>query len=245
MKNLNAELYSNELLEVWSKKSHLLLSEKMLFKKYLVNTSKNVLDVGTGGGRLAFYVENLGFDSIRAFDIVPGMIDYAIERGKTLNSKVKFEVGDATELLQYSSESFDYALYMQQVLNFIPTESGFKNALKESYRILKPGGIVFFSFLDYDSRRFNPLLNTFVNLIRRVRNETLLRHRLPWLKINGKFNWKLFNKNQACAYWVKEKEIIDQLKTLGYDILEVKNQSDFKASKPTQKKGMLYIVCSK
>lgn len=245
MKNLNAELYSNVLLEEWSKKNHLLVPEDKLLSKYLQNKTKNVLDVGTGGGRLAFHVEGMGFNNISAFDIVPEMIEHANKVAKEKKSNINFNVLDAANLSLYKDNEFDYLLYLQQVLNFIPGEIDFVTSLSESYRVAKNGSIVLFSFLDYDSRIFNPFLNSILNILRKMRGEKTQRQRLPWIILNNKFNWKLFNKDQAVVYWVKKDEILRHLKEIGYEILEAKNANQFVDSESKKRKGILYVVCKK
>lgn len=245
MENLNASLYANQLLDEWSNKNHLLVAEEKLISKYLVYKSNAVLDVGTGGGRLAFYLERLGFNNISAFDIVPEMIIHAKNKAKNQKSKIDFLVADASDLPNYKNNQFDYLLYLQQVLNFIPEEELFNKALLESYRIAKKDAVVQFAFLDFESRIFNKPLNIFLNLLRRIRKESKGSQRLPWLKINNKFNWKLFNKNQACAYWVKRSDILLRLQELGYKILEVKNASEFDNVNTSKRTGMLYVVCQK
>jgi ubiquinone/menaquinone biosynthesis C-methylase UbiE len=245
MKNLNAELYSNELFEEWSKKNHLLIAENKLLSKYLIDNTKNVIDAGTGGGRLAFYVENMGFNNISAFDIVPGMIKHAKKVANEKKSNIEFKVADAVNLFEYENNTFDYSLYQQNVLNFIPEEDKFNASLNESYRITKKGGIVLFGLLDYNSRIFNRPLNMVLNLVRIIRKEKVINQRLPWIKINNKFNWKMFNKNQAVCYWVKKDEILLDLQNIGYTVLEVKNANQFINKTTTKRKGMLYIVCKK
>ncbi len=245
MKNLNAELYSNELFEEWSKKNHLLIAEDKLLSKYLTDRTKNVIDAGTGGGRLSFYVERMGFNNISAFDIVPNMIKHAKKVAKEKESNIEFKVADAVNLFEYKNNTFDYSLYLQQVLNFIPEEEEFNASLNESYRITKKGGIVLFAFLDYNTRIFNRPLNMVLNLLRIIRKEKVLTQRLPWIKINNKFNWKIFNKNQALSYWVKKDKILSGLQNIGYTILEVKNTNQFINNNTTKRKGMLYIVCKK
>ncbi|ULC58285.1 class I SAM-dependent methyltransferase [Flaviramulus sp. BrNp1-15] len=245
MKNLNAELYANELLELWAKKNHLLIAEDKLLSKYLVDKTKKVLDVGTGGGRLAFYLEKKGFVNISAFDIVPKMIDHATRVAKETNSKIDFKVADAVNIPEYGSDEFDYALYLQQVLNFIPNDQGFKASLKESYRITKKGGLAIFAFLDYDSRFFNRPFSATLNILRKIREENVSMQRLPWIKINNKINWNLFNRDQALSYWVKKDAILADLKNIGYTILEVKNANQFVNTKTKSRKGMLYVVCKK
>lgn len=245
MENLNASLYANELLEEWSKKDHLLIAEDKLLSKYVVDKTKTILDVGTGGGRLAFYLENLGFYNISAFDIVPEMIIQAKSVAKTKNSTIEFIVADAAKLSVYNDNQFDYLLYLQQVLNFIPEDNLFNEALIESFRIAKKDAIALFAFLDYESRLFNKPLNVFLNFLRFIRKEKKGNHCLPWIKINNKFNWKLFNKSQACALWVKRDDILIKLKSLGYTILEVNNANQLLDSNSSKRNGMLYVVCKK
>ena len=51
-------------------------------------------------------------------------------------------------------------------------------------------------------------------------------------------------KNQALTYWVKRDEIIMQLEKIGFEVLEVKNASQINTD-AKQRKGMLYVVCTK
>ncbi|RLD26096.1 MAG: hypothetical protein DRI75_12320, partial [Bacteroidetes bacterium] len=229
----------------WSKKNHLLIAEDKLLSKYLIDNTKNVIDAGTGGGRLAFYVERMGFNNISAFDIVPDMIKHAKKVAKEKESNIEFKVADAVNLSEYENNTFDYSLYLQQVLNFIPEEEKFNTSLNESFRITKKGGIAIFAFLDYNTRFFNKPLNMVLNLLRIIRKEKILNQRLPWVKLNNKLNWKMFNKNQALSYWVSKDKILLDLQNIGYTILEVKNANQFINKTTTKRKGMLYIVCEK
>jgi ubiquinone/menaquinone biosynthesis C-methylase UbiE len=116
------------------------------------------------------------------------MIVNAIERKGKINSTVEFKVADATNLALYADNSFDYLIYLQQVLCFIEDEQMFYNALKETYRIAKNGGTVIFSFLDYNSRKINIPLRIILTVLRKLRGEKISKRYLPWLKINGSFN---------------------------------------------------------
>jgi len=150
----------------------------------------------------------------------------------------------AARLSEYKNDTYDYLVYFQQVLCFIPKEDLFSHSLKEAYRIAKKDAIVIFSFLDLDSRIYNSILSLIINILRKIRREEVLKQHLPWLKINGKFNWKLFNKNQPVTFWVKKNEIISDLKNIGFSILEAKNTNQLNNDIKIRK-GMLYIVCRK
>lgn len=242
--SLNAKLYENELFKEWSNKNHLLHAEDYLISKYLTDKDKNILEAGTGGGRLSFFIEKKGFKNITAFDIVPSMVEHAKSTSKKMGANIAFNVADAANLTEYKNDDYDYLIYLQQVLNFIPEEEQFLSSLKESYRIAKKGSIVLFSFLDYDSRVYNKPLNLVMTILRKIRNEDRMDQRLPWIKINNKFNRKIFNKNQAVTFWVKKNKIISDLKSVGYNILEVKNASQIN-NNTEKRKGMLYVVCEK
>jgi len=245
LENLNYDLYSNDLLETWVKKEGLIPIEELLIKKYLTDTKKNVLEAGTGGGRISFQIEQMGFKNIFAFDFVPNMIKYANEIAKNKGSKIQFKILDASNLAIYENDKFDYLIYLQQVLCFINNEELFINAIKEAYRITKKEGIIIFSFLDFDSRIFNYPLSLLISIIRKLRKEGISKQHLPWLKVNNKFNWKLFNKNQAVTYWVKRDHIISLLKEIGFSIIEAQNANQITKQIGKKRIGMLYIVCKK
>lgn len=242
--NLTAKLYSNKLLEEWSSKEDIWREEAYFIDKYLLDKSQNVLEAGTGGGRISYYIESLGFDNIDAFDISPEMIEVAKLKAIEIGSKVKFSKLDAANLSVYENESFGYLIYLQQVLSMIADESLFSKAIEESYRVSKKGGIVIFSFLDYHGRFYNPILSFLLRIIRVVRGEKTSFNVLPWLHYLGKTNWKLFNKNQPLLTWIIKDQLINDLEKIGFNILEVKNDSQ--VFRETNKRiGGIYFVCKK
>jgi ubiquinone/menaquinone biosynthesis C-methylase UbiE len=245
MKNLNVELYSNELLEAWTNKEGLIPAETTLINKYLTDINKSVLEAGTGGGRISFHIEKIGFQKISAFDFAPNMIKRAKETATTNKSNIDFRILDASNLNQFDDNTFEYLIYLQQVLCFIDNEEQFLTSLKEAYRIAKKDGIIIFSFLDFDSRNFNSILSFILSILRSLRKEDISKQYIPWLKINNRINWKLFNKNQPVTYWVKRDQIVSILKKIGFSILEVNNANQLVDHNDKKRNGMLYIVCQK
>ncbi len=243
--NLNAELYSSDLFRAWTNKQGLIPAEELLIRKYLTDAKKNVLEAGTGGGRISFEIEQMGFNNITAFDFVPNMIQYAKEVAKNKGSNIEFKISDASRLQEFENNIFDYLLYFQQVLCFIDKEDLFIDSLKEAYRVAKKDGIIIFSFLDFDSRIFNSTLSLVINVLRKFRKEDISKQYLPWLRINNKFNWKLFNRNQPVTYWVRRDQIIHVLKEIGFFIVEAQNADQLTKQYDKKRKGMLYIVCRK
>ncbi len=243
-KNLNAKLFSNELFDDWVTREELIPAEEWLLSKYLSDKSKNVLEAGTGGGRIAFQIERMGFNNITAFDFVSSMIEFASSKARKLGSSIIFKTLDASNLSVLEDNSFDYLVYLQQVLCFIDKENLFENSLKEAYRISKKDGIAIFSFLNYPSRKINYLLSLKLAFLRFLRHEKISGQYLPWLKFNYRINWKLFNRNQPLTYWVKKEQIVSLLESTGFSILEVGTESELKKSKDPDN-GMLYVVCKK
>ncbi len=224
----NHSVYANEELNSWTGRLGLLDEESYLLEKYLINKGR-LIEAGTGGGRVSIEIAKR-FDNLEivAFDFVKDMINNA----KTKNKKIDFRVLDASDLSIFKDESFDFAIYLQQIVSLVPFEL-IPKVIDESYRILKKDGVIIFSFLDYQSREFNPFLSFAVNLARIIRGEKWQKQQLPWLKLGGKVNLGLLGKKQATTYWFEDDEIKVILEDIGFKILEVKKES------------MLYVVCQK
>ncbi len=236
---LNKNLYATKLFKIWSEKKDLIPLETYFIEKYLSNKNGKIIEAGVGGGRISFKLENLGYHSIEAFDYVDNMIAFCNKKKTTLNSGINFKIADATNLFEYESKSFDYLIYLQQVLCFLD-ETNFIKALNEAYRIGKDDATYIFSVLNWNIKVYNPVLSAIVNLFRFLRLEKTNKYKLPWLNIDGKFNWKFLNKNQPQNVWFKEKHILDILKKHGFFIVEVKSQMT-----TYNKFGHIHIACKK
>lgn len=95
-----------------------------------------MLDVGSGTGSLVrALVASTPCATIVGIDPSAPYIEFA--RGRTVDPRVHFDVGDATHL-PYADNLFDKAL-AQLVLNQIPAAS---RAVREMRRVTKPGGTV-------------------------------------------------------------------------------------------------------
>ncbi len=224
----NHSIYANEELKNWTERSGLLKQEQYLIEKYIRNEGI-LIEAGTGGGRISLEVHDK-YPNIKivAFDFVEEMIKSA----KLKSNEINFEVHDASDLSIYDDNTFDAAIYLQQIVSLVPEEF-ISCVLKESYRVLKKDGIVIFSFLSYSGRKINLIVSFLVNILRILRKEKWQTQRLPWLKLSNKVNFKFFTKNQATTYWFYEKEIIKILEDIGFTIVETKCDN------------MIYVVCKK
>jgi ubiquinone/menaquinone biosynthesis C-methylase UbiE len=245
MENQNKTVYSTVEFDNWAGRADqsLIPQEEYLIKKYLTDKTKNVIEAGTGGGRIAFNIENLGFKNVWGFDFVPELIDYAKKAAVKRNSNVVFIESDAADLTQIKDNQFYYSIYLQQLICFLPKES-IENALKESYRITQTGGTVLFSFLNYSGNKRNRYLSIILSALRKLRGESLSPQQLPWLVYNGKFNRAFLKKKQPVNYWFTKDEIKKLLIQTRYSISEITTSGEILNLK-NKYEGMLYIVCKK
>jgi len=119
----------------------LTLNNQVYPLKYAEQTVKDqqgkILEAGCGAGRILRYYHNKKMDII-------GMdfIEIAIEKLKKIDSTLKVEVGDITDL-RFENESFKYVLAFGLYHNL---EHGLDRSIEETYRVLENGGSVCASF---------------------------------------------------------------------------------------------------
>lgn len=246
MSETNEDLYRTTLLGAWSNNSQDELdpAEKYFLDKYLKEIEAPVVEAGAGGGRLSFYLARKGFKSLLGFDQVAEMATQARHNALTLSLKASFECMDATHLPSIKSGTFQYAVYLAQVLSFIPEEK-IATAVEESFRILKPGGTAVFSVLYYWGRPLNLPLHLALGIRRLCAGRSPFSRGFPWLRLAGTPNWRLFQNDQATVHWFYEKEIIELLKAAGFEILESKTSSEVGAGAGVMRLGNLYIAAQK
>lgn len=126
------------------------LSEKITFTK-LFGKRHPLLELGTGTGRIALSLEKLGYEDISAVDLSEAMIGQALRIVEgSHGSKVHFSVADAC-MLPFESEHFDGAIFGFNGMMQIPGRSRRRDALKEIYRVLRPGAHFVFTTHDRDN----------------------------------------------------------------------------------------------
>jgi len=203
--------------------------ERYMVNKYMDKKGK-VLVIGCGGGREAIALRRLGH-KVTGIDFVPGMIEQAMQNAKRNGLDINFEVRSATEL-HYPSYSFDYVFFSETIFSNIPTRRLRIKVLRDTKRILKPEGVLFFSVY-YRPKDFFYWLNIMDNL--------------RWLAsiFKGNFGSQLGDamrrarvapvddSEKLCFYhyFSGYKKVLRELKSAG--LIDIEEKDSYWAAKPT------------
>ena len=149
------------------------LMEDKLAEKLNLPINSLVLDAGSGEGNVAINLTKKYNLRIYGVDLLDFAVKKAISKSKELNlqNKVKFKIGDYTEL-DFPNETFDGVYTMETLVHV----TDYKKALKEFYRVLKPNGkLVLFEYSIASRKKFSPKELKIADMI----NEESGMHSLP------------------------------------------------------------------
>lgn len=107
---------------------------KLLIQELQIKPGERVLDVGCGTGRLGDFVANLVAPTGQVVGVDP--LPLRIEIAGQKHPLFAASVGRAEDLSQFASGSFDVA-YLNSVFHWVEDKP---RALRELFRVLKPGG---------------------------------------------------------------------------------------------------------
>ncbi len=118
--------------------------ELALLRQHGLQPQHDVVDVGCGSGRLAIKLRDVQTGGYLGIDVVPKLVDYA--RDTAQRPDWRFEVGQGL-VIPAPDASADYVVFFS-VLTHLNQEEAFRY-LAEAARVLRPGGRVVFSFLEF------------------------------------------------------------------------------------------------
>ncbi|MCH8474199.1 MAG: class I SAM-dependent methyltransferase [Opitutales bacterium] len=124
--------------------------EKVL--RQIFSPDQTLLDLGTGTGRVAFGLYEIGYDKVMGVDACRPMIQEARHLNKLLEYRVSFRVEDAGKL-SFEENLFDGVIFAFNGLMQIPGKAERSQAVKEVFRVLRPGGHFVFTTHDRDHWR--------------------------------------------------------------------------------------------
>ena len=128
------------------------VSEEKVFRK-VFQPEDRILELGAGTGRIAIGLAELGYRHVLGIDLSREMVKEARRIAKVLEMGVPFRQGDATDL-KFEDNLFDGAIFGFNGLMQIPGREARLKALKEIYRVVRPGGAFVFTTHDRNSAKY-------------------------------------------------------------------------------------------
>lgn len=127
------------------------LEYAMTMKKLLKHlpATGSVLDLGGATGVYAFPLAEMGYQVYLA-DLSERLVEIARKKkaATSADNLISCNVVNAVDLSRYGDTTFDVVLLFGPLYHLLD-EGERKQCIKEVYRVLKPGGLVFASFIPY------------------------------------------------------------------------------------------------
>lgn len=112
-----------------------------ILSRFLLKPPATIYDIGGATGVYAFPLSKLGYQ-VHLIEPVESQLVFASEQNKTCEYPIKsLELGNALKL-EKDDSSADAVLLMGPLYHLISDQDRVQ-ALREAYRVLKPGGIIF------------------------------------------------------------------------------------------------------
>lgn len=109
-----------------------------------VNNSHLVIDVGCGSGRLAYQLSQIPGLSYRGLDVVEDLLEYARKLCRRSDWTFSRTSGDE---IPFADQSADFVCFFS-VFTHLAHQHSFRY-LQEAKRVLRPSGLIVFSFLEF------------------------------------------------------------------------------------------------
>lgn len=172
----------------------------------VLKLNSKVLDVSAGTGRYSFYLADKGH-IVTSRDIVPKHVNMIKE--KLMQSKLDFKVflGDARDLSQFESESFDVVLCMGPIYH-LKDASDREKTISECLKVLKKGGIIVVAYIN----RYAAYLINF------KKNPELINSNMIENLID---NGNIRNGKENCFYFSYPEEIEKMMGS--FNVAKIKN----------------------
>lgn len=149
MEKEKQDLIWNQIASTWNKYKKEQFGDKTgILKRFITKKDSKVLDLGCGSGRNFFKFKG----TIYGIDFSDEMLKFAKENAEKLGITVVLKKSQACKL-DFPRNYFDKALFIA-TLHCIDTKLKRKKAVKELFRVLKPGGRAIITVWNKDSKRW-------------------------------------------------------------------------------------------
>lgn len=185
--------------------------ERRAIESHFTRRGATVLDLGCGTGRTTGVLGRMGFDVV-GVDVSEPMV----RRARSLYPDIEFEPGDARDL-RFADESFDYVLFSFNGLDYVQPEGDRYVALREIWRVLKPGGT--FVFSSHNPFYLLPADPTspygYLQLAR-----FWIRNALDG-NVTSRYKTDVFPDESIDTYFISPRGQRKQLKQCGFELVEI------------------------
>jgi len=141
------DFYDAEVESEWNRipnRPEFLLTCRML-NRY-IKPGESVLDIGGGPGRYSLYLAGKGCD-VTLFDLSEGNTSFGAAQAAREGLSIKTITGDAREADKLADGLYDHVLLMGPMYHLLE-EAERTKAVNAAISLLKPGGIIYISFLN-------------------------------------------------------------------------------------------------
>jgi ubiquinone/menaquinone biosynthesis C-methylase UbiE len=141
----NRHAYKKEnVIKIYIGQPKLFKAEGILMEKYHEKLKNSVfLDIGVGGGRTTYFVAPV-VNKYYGVDYSSNFVSHVSGKFEH-NENTVIEFGDARDLHQFPNNHFDFILFSFNGIDCVSFEDRGK-IVNECFRLLKPGGNLWFSF---------------------------------------------------------------------------------------------------
>lgn len=231
-----------EELDEWSNivEEGLALHEEKYIKKYIDKKGK-LLDIGCGGGREGIALAENGYE-VFGIDLVLPMVVNARKTSEKMQHRLEYAAMNALSL-GFHNNTFNGVLMLGQVLAFIPRRINRITALKEAFRVLKPGGKIILTTHSRNSHMKYRIYFLVKDNIRRI---------LKWLGFNtlepgDRFATTVGNaksKGKHYLHMYSMEETFEDLISAGFRVLKCNSREEIinKMERSESRENDYYLI---
>jgi SAM-dependent methyltransferase len=195
--------------------------EKYYIDKYF-NPSLPTLEIGTGGGRVVVALEKGNFNDLTAIDLAENIIEHNIAKGVLLNSRIKYQFANATNL-PFADEAFDQVICVGFLISHLPNRDLRIKALRETYRVMRPNALLLINSHNIYFKPYIFILRAITRAIRFFYNPlNYSPNDLPRLGArSGKLDYLFFRPTKSQLHYYYPAELVYDLLSIGFVIIDM------------------------